>query len=96
MAELWNSWSHLVTTAHTLPVDQVCVPSMPARGQQVSAALQDGEVCAALLSGRVDHLEEVLCRLQEELRKEQEEKRLLQEEVLLLRQDNLRLQPGES
>ncbi|KAM4603434.1 signal-induced proliferation-associated 1-like protein 2 isoform 2-T2 [Polymixia lowei] len=56
-----------------------------------SAALEAGETTPALLTGKVNQLEEILRQLQYDLRKEQEDKAVLQEQVQHLRQDNLRL-----
>ncbi|XP_062303840.1 signal-induced proliferation-associated 1-like protein 2 isoform X1 [Osmerus eperlanus] len=56
-----------------------------------SASLELGESAPALLTGKVNQLEEILMQLQYDLRKEQEDKAMLQEQVQHLRQDNQRL-----
>uniref|UniRef100_A0A3P8YKJ9 Signal induced proliferation associated 1 like 2 n=1 Tax=Esox lucius TaxID=8010 RepID=A0A3P8YKJ9_ESOLU len=56
-----------------------------------AAALEAGDCSPALLTGKVNQLEEILRQLQFDLRKEQEDKAMLQEQVQHLRQDNMRL-----
>ncbi|KAJ8002318.1 hypothetical protein DPEC_G00178630 [Dallia pectoralis] len=56
-----------------------------------AAALEAGDCPPALLTGKVNQLEEILRQLQFDLRKEQEDKAMLQEQVQHLRQDNMRL-----
>ncbi|KAL1006159.1 hypothetical protein UPYG_G00068640 [Umbra pygmaea] len=56
-----------------------------------AAAIEAGDCSPALLTGKVNQLEEILRQLQFDLRKEQEDKAMLQEQVQHLRQDNMRL-----
>ncbi|XP_051238608.1 signal-induced proliferation-associated 1-like protein 2 isoform X2 [Dicentrarchus labrax] len=57
-----------------------------------TSALQDSDITATSLSGKVFQLEEILRQLQLDLLKEQQDKAALQQQVLNLHQDNLRLQ----
>ncbi|KAM9857044.1 signal-induced proliferation-associated 1-like protein 2 [Aulostomus maculatus] len=84
------NWSHLVDAARNSA--GVFSSSFPLEVKTENTALQDSDITAASLSGKVSQLEACLQQLQLDLLKEQQDKVALQQQVQHLRQDNRRLQ----
>ncbi|XP_018530192.1 signal-induced proliferation-associated 1-like protein 2 isoform X2 [Lates calcarifer] len=89
------SWSHVVDATRVFEVTGVFSSLSLHQDVRVTSQrspLQDSDITATSLSGKVFQLEEILRQLQLDLLKEQQDKAALQQQVLNLRQNNLRLQ----